>query len=312
VAESSAPADHWQVAPFVASLTSLAPSSVRAYESDVRGFVAWATTAATPPVGAPDAVDRRVLRRYLAHLSTPTAARPAMNPRSVARHLSSLRRWFAWLRRQGLVTSDPAVGLSAPKGEARLPRVLKADEVHQLLDEPPVAVQDDPIAIRVRDDAICELLYGSGLRVGELVGLRVGDVDLASGIVTVLGKGSKQRRVPMSPPAVVAVGRWLDGLRDELADPDAGPAERDRLFWNRRRRPLGDRDVRRVLDRRSPTPTHPHALRHTFATHLLDGGADLRAVQELLGHADLATTQLYTHVSRERLRRVVDATHPRA
>jgi site-specific recombinase XerD len=148
--------------------------------------------------------------------------------------------------------------------------------------------------------------------VAELVGLRTGDVDLAGRTVTVLGKGSKERRVPVSPPAAAAVARWLDGLRDELADPAAAPAEHDRMFWNRRRRPLTSRDVRRILDRRAPAPTHPHALRHTYATHLLDGGADLRAVQELLGHADLATTQLYTHVSRERLRRVVDATHPRA
>jgi site-specific recombinase XerD len=192
--------------------------------------------------------------------------------------------------------------------------VLKADDLHRLLEEPPAAVTDDPVAIRVRDDAICELLYGSGLRVGELVGLRRRDLDLDGRLVTVLGKGSKERRVPLSAPCVDALRRWLDDLRSELLDPDVvGPeGDPDRVFLNRRGRPMTARDVARVLDRRSPTPTHPHALRHTFATHLLDGGADLRAVQELLGHADLATTQLYTHVSRERLRRVVDATHPRA
>jgi integrase/recombinase XerC len=302
----------WHVEGFVASLTSLAPSSKTAYRGDVTAFATWATTVSSPPVPGPADVDRRVVRRYLAHLASATADRPPCKPRTIARNLSSLRRWFAWLRRHELVAGDPTAGLSAPKGEARLPRVLKADEVHRLLEEPPDAVLDDPPAIRVRDDAICELLYGSGLRVAELAGLRTGDVDLASSTVTVLGKGSKQRRVPMSPPATVAVERWLDGLRDELVDPQAAAGERDRLFWNRRRRPLTTRDVRRVLDRRAPSPTHPHALRHTFATHLLDGGADLRAVQELLGHADLATTQLYTHVSRERLRRVVDATHPRA
>jgi integrase/recombinase XerC len=303
--------DAWQVDEFVASLTSLAESSRVAYRRDVEAFVRWATEA-TPAIGGPDAVDRRVVRRYLASLATPALDRPACKPRTIARSLSSLRRWFAWLRRHGHVGADPTAGLTAPKGEARLPRVLKADEVHRLLEEPPDVVRDDPLAIRIRDDAICELLYGSGLRVAELVGLRTADLDLPGRTVTVLGKGSKQRRVPMSPPAVAAVTRWLDGLRAELADPAADAVDRDRLFWNRRRRPMTTRDVRRVLDRRSPTPTHPHALRHTFATHLLDGGADLRAVQELLGHADLATTQLYTHVSRERLRRVVDATHPRA
>jgi integrase/recombinase XerC len=302
--------DAWRVDEFVASLTSLAESSRVAYRRDVEAFVRWASEA-TQAVAGPAAVDRRVVRRYLASLATPAPDRPACKPRTIARSLSSLRRWFAWLRRHGHVGADPTAGLTAPKGEARLPRVLKADEVHRLLEEPPDVVRDDPLAIRVRDDAICELLYGSGLRAAELVGLRTTDVDLPGRTVTVLGKGSKQRRVPMSPPAVAALTRWLDGLRAELADP-AADGDRDRLFWNRRRRPMTTRDVRRVLDRRSPTPTHPHALRHTFATHLLDGGADLRAVQELLGHADLATTQLYTHVSRERLRRVVDATHPRA
>ena len=191
--------------------------------------------------------------------------------------------------------------------------MLRADELHQLLDEPPAAVADDPPAVRVRDDAVLELLYGSGLRVGRARAACAPATSTSPRrIVTVWGKGSKQRRVPLSR----AGGRGRRGAGSTACATSSPTARRrrptDRLFLNRRGRPLTPRDVRRILDRRAPSPTHPHALRHTFATHLLDGGADLRAVQELLGHADLATTQLYTHVSRERLRRVVDATHPRA
>jgi integrase/recombinase XerC len=289
----------WLVEEFGASLTSLAPSTVEAYRRDVAAFADWAGRLG---LAGPSEVDRRVVRRYLAHLGT-----RQRSSRTVARTLSSLRRWFAWLRRSGVITTDPAAGLAAPKGEARLPRVLRADELHQLLEEPPLRAAADDSAVVARDDAVLELLYGSGLRVSELCGLRPADADLDRATVTVWGKGAKQRMVPLSAPAVAAVRRWLDGGRDQLAGPDAG----GRLFVNRRGRPLTPRDVRRLLDRRSLSPTHPHALRHTFATHLLDGGADLRVVQELLGHADLTTTQLYTHVSRERLRRVVDATHPR-
>jgi len=225
-----------------------------------------------------------------------------------------LRRYFGWLRRCGAVDDDPAGSLHAPTASGRLPKVLKVDELNALLDDPPARVADDPPDIRLRDDAVLELLYGSGLRVSELCGLSAGDVDLERRRVVVWGKGSKQRHVPLSAPTIEALRRWLGGSRDELAcltAPASGDAV-DSLFLNRRGRALTPRDVRRVVDRRSPVPTHTHALRHSFATHLLDGGADLRAVQELLGHADLATTQLYTHVSRERLRRVVDATHPRA
>jgi site-specific recombinase XerD len=288
----------WQLDEFAASLTALAPATVEAYRRDVTAFVAWAERLG---LSGPQDVDRRVVRRYLAYLGT-----RRRSPRTVARTLSSLRRWFGWLRRTGVLAADPAAGLTAPKGEARLPRVLRADELHQLLDDPGPAAGPDP-ELAVRDDAVLELLYGSGLRVSELCGLGLGDVDLEAGMVTVWGKGAKQRVVPLSAPAVAAIGRWLDGVRGDHAGPDAA----DRLFVNQRGRPLTPRDVRRVLDRRAPAPTHPHALRHTYATHLLDGGADLRVVQELLGHADLTTTQLYTHVSRERLRRVVDATHPR-
>ena len=154
-----------------------------------------------------------------------------------------------------------------------------------------------------------ELLYGSGVRVGELCALSIGDVDLDQGRAIVWGKGGKQRAVPLSEPAVHALRQWIGPRRDASL---SGAASTDALFVNQRGHTLTPRDVRRIVDRRAASPTHPHALRHTFATHLLDGGADLRAVQELLGHADLATTQRYTHVSRERLRSVYDATHPRA
>lgn len=288
----------WRVDEFTDSLTSLAPATVEAYRRDVEAFTAWAERSGVP---GPADVDRRAVRRYLALLGT-----LGRSSRTIARQLSSLRRWFAWLRRQGAVAADPTAGLSAPKGASRLPHVLRADELHQLLDEP-LARTDTPPQVTARDDAVLEVLYGSGLRVSELCGLRTGDVDIDRRVVTVWGKGAKQRSVPLSEPSVAALERWLTAGRDEMARPEAG----DRLFVNRLGRPLTPRDARRILDARAPSPTHPHALRHTYATHLLDGGADLRVVQELLGHADLTTTQLYTHVSRERLRRVVDATHPR-
>jgi site-specific recombinase XerD len=156
---------------------------------------------------------------------------------------------------------------------------------------------------------VLELLYGSGMRVAELCGLDVDDLDLGRGVVTVFGKGSKQRQVLVHDACVSAVQAWLAGPRAAMCS-STSPA--GALFYNGRGNRLGSRDVRRILDRRSPVPTHPHALRHSFATHLLDGGADLRVVQELLGHASLQTTQVYTHVSKERLRSVYSGTHPRA
>jgi site-specific recombinase XerD len=295
----------WRLDEFARALTGVAPATLDAYRHDVGQFAEWAHRAGFE---GPERIDRITLRRYLASLTTRGQAK-----RTIASTASSLRRYFGWLQRVGVVSVDPTTRLSAPKGEARLPRVLRADELHQLLDEPPARVGDDPPAIRARDDAVLELLYGSGVRVSELCALRVADVDPAAPWVTVTGKGSKQRRVPLSEPARTAVERWLDGPRAALVAPRLeGVPEPAALFVNRRGKPLTPRDVRRIVDHRSPVPTHPHALRHTFATHLLDGGADLRAVQELLGHNDLATTQIYTHVSRERLRRVYDATHPRA
>lgn len=293
--------DAWEIETFVRSLGSVAPATVLAYRSDVQAFVEWASRSA---VSGPVLVERLVLRRYLAYLETRRYAR-----RTIARRASGLRRYFAWQVRTERLAVDPSAGLSAPAGHARLPRVLRQDELDTLLDDPPAGVDGDDPPRRQRDDAVLELLYGSGLRVAELCALRPSDVDLLRRTVTVWGKGAKQRQVPMSAPAAEALDGWLAQGREALATP-ASPA--DAVFLNRRGRRLGTRDVRRILDRRAAAPTHPHALRHTFATHLLDGGADIRAVQELLGHADLATTQHYTHVSKERLRAVHEAAHPRA
>jgi len=290
----------WHDAEFLGSLSSVAPRTVEAYRRDLAGFAEWAERGGAH---GPEGVDRLLLRRYVAHLATRRYAK-----RSIARKVSALRRYFGWAVRRGLVAADPSTSLSAPRGEGRLPRVLRQDELTSLLDEPSVRAGDDP-ALRARDDAVLELLYGSGVRVGELCALSLGDVDLTRGRAVVWGKGGKQRTVPLSEPTVAALRGWIGPARDAWL---SGPATTDALFLNQRGHTLTPRDVRRILDRRAASPTHPHALRHTFATHLLDGGADLRAVQELLGHADLATTQRYTHVSRERLRSVYDATHPRA
>ncbi|MCU1448169.1 MAG: site-specific recombinase XerD [Acidimicrobiales bacterium] len=287
----------WHQEDFLRSLTAASANTVAAYQGDVAAFCEWADRAEVP---GPGAVDRIVLRRYLSYLATRRYSR-----RTIARRASALRRYFGWLHRVGLVGSDPSRGLSAPKGEGRLPTVLRRGDLDVLLTPP--AGDDDVTA--VRDQAVVELLYGSGVRVAELCGLRPGDLDLGRRMLTVWGKGSKQRQVPMSEPAADVLGEWLSRGRSELARPESPP---DAVFLNRRGRRLTPRDVRRILDRRAASPTHPHALRHTYATHLLDGGADLRAVQELLGHADLGTTQLYTHVSKERLRAVFESSHPRA
>ena len=290
--------DPWCIDGFAASLTAASAATVRAYRSDLEGFVAWFDPLGT---AGPGAVDRRVLRRWMATLADHGYAR-----RTTARKASSLRRYFGWMVRTGRVPVDPTTGLSAPGGDGRLPRVLTTGDLTVLLEGRP-ADGGDPV-VASRDAAVVELLYGGGLRVAELCGLDIGDVDDAAGMVTVTGKGNRQRRVPVGEPAIDAVVAWRDGGRAAMVGDATPPGA---LFVNRTGKRLTPRDVRRIIDRRSPAPTHPHALRHTFATHLLDGGADLRAVQELLGHADLSTTQVYTHVSRERLRTVVRTTHPR-
>ncbi len=299
----------WDVDAFSRSLGGHAPATLRAYTCDVCAFTTWAERGG---VTAPADVDRLVLRRYLAFLSTRRYART-----SVARKAAALRSYFAWLYRRGTIVADPARRLSAPGGGARLPRVLDRRELATLLDAPIGVVrrvgraggEHLEAAVRLRDNAVLELLYGCGLRVAELCGLDESDLDLRGRTVTVRGKGGRERRVPMHDLCAQSLARWLRDGRWVLAGPASATAA---VFFNRSAARLGPRDVRRMIDRRSAVPTHPHALRHSFATHLLDGGADLRVVQELLGHASLQTTQVYTHVSKERLLTVYGATHPRA
>ena len=287
-----------------------------AYRRDFTQFLQFAGRAG---VTDPARVEPLLLRRFLALQRTRGLAAA-----SIARKAAALRAGFRFLARRGLVPDDPAAGLGVPRGPKRLPVVLKPRQVDRLLAGPePV----DPVGLR--DRAILELLYATGIRVGELCGLRLGDVDLAADTVRVLGKGAKQRVVPFGEPARVAVLDYLvDGRVAMLPGADRPARSTTAEHAGRRRRSRGavlqsaeeaddpagrSRDARAVpAAAGAPAGTSPHTLRHSFATHLLEGGADLRAVQELLGHVALTTTQTYTHVSNERLRRVYEQAHPRA
>ncbi len=295
---------------FANSVTGVQSSTRAVYERDLVAFSEWSATVVGNEITS---IDRRVVRRYLAHLNTSGYAR-----RTIARKMSSLRRFFAWARLEGHIEDDPTVGISSPPAASRLPNVLSDKDLAELLgDDPSPRVQkDDDSPRRIQDDCVLELLYGSGLRVSEVCDLHTESADLSLGVIRVWGKGEKERIVPLSEPAKDALNAHLKQISltesDELLDVGTGKGKPRPLFKNQRGNRLGPRDVRRMIDRRASKPTYPHALRHTFATHLLDGGADLRTVQELLGHSDLSTTQIYTHVSKERLQRVHRSSHPRA
>jgi integrase/recombinase XerC len=257
----------------------LSPATVEAYRRDVSQLAAFLRRARRDLPGA--GIDD--LRRFLAQLSS------------------------------GVVADDPAALLGRPKVISRLPVVLRVAEAAALVEAPDAGEDASAVesAVVLRDRAILELMYGSGLRVSEVAGVTVDRVDLDRGRVTVVGKGDKEREVPLGDPARQAVVAWLT-VRSVLA-----PREGDELFVNRRGRPIGPRDIRRLVGRYgraalSGRRVTPHTLRHSFATHLLEGGADIRAVQEMLGHASVATTQRYTHVSRSRLFEAYEQSHPRA
>jgi integrase/recombinase XerC len=250
-----------------------------------------------------------LLRRFLAQQTTLGYSRA-----SIARRVAAIHTFYGWATARGHVSVDPAARLGRPKVASRLPAVLKASEAAALVEAPkPSPVSDPPgRAVALRDRAVLELLYGSGLRVAEVSALSARSVDLDRGRVLVMGKGSKEREVPLSDFAISAIREYLRRGRPEMA-----PEGSEGLFFNRRRKAFSTRDIRAMVEqygRRalSGRRVTPHTLRHSFATHLLEGGADIRAVQELLGHASAATTQRYTHVSRARLFEAYRQSHPRA
>jgi integrase/recombinase XerC len=282
----------------------LTPHTVRAYLGDVSGMLAHAAALGH---GSLDDLDVRTLRSWLANQKTLGKARTTM-----ARRATAVRVFSAWAARTGRATRDPGAQLGSPKAHTSLPPALDLAEARALLDAA-AAVADDGGPVALRDVAVLELLYATGIRVGELCGLDVDDVDRGRRVVRVFGKGRKERTVPFGLPADRALARWLDSGRPLLVVQGAGAA----LFLGARGGRIDQRAVRSMVHRRladvpDAPDLGPHGLRHTAATHLLEGGADLRTVQELLGHASLATTQIYTHVTAERLRSAYRQAHPRA
>ena len=253
----------------------------------------------------PSAVDALVVRSYLAQMTREKLAKT-----SQGRALSAIRSLFRFACREGALSANPAQGVRTPKRPQTLPRHLRPGEIETLLEAP-----SDAEPLGRRDRAMLELLYATGLRVSELVGLDWGAIDLSARVLRVMGKGGKERMVPFGRPALAALRTWLEvweGVRGPEGDPETEP-----VFLNSRGGRLTDRSVRRVLDRYVESAAiaagvHPHTLRHTFATHLLENGADLRAIQELLGHSSISTTQKYTHLEVQHLLDVYRGAHPRA
>lgn len=283
---------------FLEAEKNASPHTIKNYGSDLREFFEFLGTESVP--GIRD-INYLSIRRYLAFLKERNCLKS-----TISRKLACLKSFFKYLAREKVLETNPAVGIATPKRDRRLPSFLELSEVERLID-----TADGNTWESKRDKAILEVLYSSGIRVSELVSLNKESVDLLSGIVKVRGKGKKERMVPLGSYAIRAIENYLDLVPMEKTE-GATP-----LFINRSKTRLTDRSVRRVLlkyARRAALKKEisPHTLRHTFATHLLDRGADLRSVQELLGHAHLSTTQIYTHISAKRLKEAYQAAHPRA
>ena len=285
---------------FIALEQGLSPRTIEAYQRDLARFAEYAESQS---VHAPVDITATLLREYVYHLKD-----LGLSPASIRRNVSALRTYFRYLIGDGLVVRDPSERLETPQRWRNLPDVLTVDEVKRLLASPTL---DDNLVFR--DRALLELAYGAGLRVSEWITVGVRDLMLEDGLVRVLGKGNKERLVPIGRSAITAIAVYIREQRPKL-EKGAGKGI---LFLNARGKPLTRMGAWKILRghvERAAITKHvsPHTLRHSFATHLLEGGADLRAVQEMLGHSDIATTQIYTHVDREYLRQVHRSYHPRA
>lgn len=275
----------------------LSPATVAAYRRDLEQLRRYADRHELKTL---DQLDLTALRGFAA-----AELRGGLDPRSIQRRLSAVRKWFGWLIQRGMADSNPSADLRAPRNRRRLPRTLDPDEVLKLLELPGDAPLD------LRDRALMELCYSSGLRVSELADARWTRLDTTQGLLRVIGKGDKERVVPVGRHALDALARWGQVQRG-LAGPDTGF-----IFTTLRNRPLGVRAIQKRMAQRARSQgldqhVHPHQLRHSFASHILESSGDLRAVQELLGHANLSTTQIYTHLDFQHLAEVYDRTHPRA
>jgi integrase/recombinase XerD len=299
----SAPEGAFLVDRFTDFLSLEKGSSERTLDAYRRDVARFATFAVVKGVAAPAAVFPKLLRDYVYHLKD-----LGLSPASIRRNVSAVRAYFRFLAGEGHVTKDPSDRLETPQRWRTLPEVLTVDEIRRLLAAP---TMDDPLYFR--DRAMLELAYGAGLRVSEWIGIGMKDLLLDDGLVRVFGKGSKERLVPIGRTGIGSLAIYVRELRPRL---ERG-AGRGLLFLNARGAPLSRmgawKILRKYVERAGLTKAvSPHTLRHSFATHLLEGGADLRAVQEMLGHADISTTQIYTHVDREYLRQVHRRYHPRA
>lgn len=283
---------------------NLSANTIKGYSIDLRQFTSFCERSGKIKIIE---VDVRTLRRFLSYLLT-----LKYSPKTIARKLSSLRSFFSYLSSVRKISNNPIIFLTTPRLPKKLPRVLRETEIEALIEVPDVTTP-----LGKRDRTILELIYSSGLRVGELVSINLKDVELASGMIKVLGKGRKERVIPVGDPAIDCLESYIKEARESLLCKRKIPGGTEALFLTRAGNRIGASDVRRLFSKHlkrisSDTGASPHTLRHSFATHLLDRGADLRTVQELLGHVDLSTTQLYTHISTSRLRKVFKQAHPRA